>query len=120
MHQKTKHGKPVTIGGLTATIVRGKFGQYRYRSPFWGYKTAYHFNTIITAYAQGRDKPVATLKAKDIGVVDIKEWLGGVSTFIQNAPTMNRVEAYKHAKLYGVDFGYLREVFTTQGGSTNA
>ena len=35
---------------LTLRISKGKFGEYLYRSPRWGYKRAYHYNQIIYIY----------------------------------------------------------------------
>jgi len=51
---KTKYGnhkcRPMKYEDLTARIFKGRFGEYSYRSPLYGYKRAYHYSHQVYIY----------------------------------------------------------------------
>ncbi len=62
---------------LTVKIIRGKFGEYTYKSPLYGYKRAYKYNLIIYIYITGRDGWLDTHLFKNATRKEIIEFLRG-------------------------------------------
>ena len=47
---KAKKPRLIEFEDLTAKVCTGKFGEYMYRSPYWGYKRAYRYNKVAFIY----------------------------------------------------------------------
>jgi len=50
---KTLKVTTINIEGITARIFTGKYCEYRYKSPRYGYKRAYKYNKIVYLYLTG-------------------------------------------------------------------
>jgi hypothetical protein len=74
---------PTTIikyGNLIAKVHHRKFGEYRYRSPRYGTKLAYHYTMDIYVYEKGREDEgwVARWPTKGQRRSDILQYLEAV------------------------------------------
>jgi len=47
---KTSKQAVITLEDLTVKLIKGKYGEYMYKSPRYGYKRAHKYNQIIYIY----------------------------------------------------------------------
>ena len=69
--------KPTTIKyqDLTAKLIKGKFGDYMYRSPYYGYKLAHKYNQIIYIYLDDHNGWIDTHCFKNATRLEILDYL---------------------------------------------
>lgn len=60
---------------LTAKIVKGKFADYMYRSPRYGYKIAHRYNQMVYIYITTRDGWIDTHCFKNANRLEIIDYL---------------------------------------------
>ncbi len=93
---------------LTINLCKGKFGEYRYKSPRYGYKRAYHHDLAIVILEH--DRILARMYTKYWTRKDIQSYLEGVYQFTLTTNFDNMVELYKKAKSLEIDYGYVRDL----------
>jgi hypothetical protein len=98
----------ISYRDLRAEVIRGKFGEYHYKSPRYGYKKAYKFNIMITTTKN--DEIVSRYMAKYLSLNEMKQYIKDVYNFTETKDFTNMVQLYNEAKLLGIDYGYVREL----------
>lgn len=98
----------ITYKGLKVSLSRGKYSQYTYKSPFYGYKKAYRYNQITTVYYN--DQIISKLMSKSLLHREIKSYLEAVVEYINDKDFTNMVNRYKQAKNLNLNFGFVREL----------
>lgn len=93
---------------LTVNIVKGKFGEYRYKSPRYGYKQAYHHDTLIVIIEN--DRIIARKYTKYWKRAGIQSYVGDVYKFTLTDNFDNMVDLYKQAKELSIDYRYVRDL----------
>ena len=107
---KATKQKNLEYKGLTVNIVKGKFGEYRYKSPRYGYKHAYHHDTCIVIIEN--DRIIARMYSKYWKRADIQSYIENVYQFTLTDNFDNMVDLYKRAKELLIDYGYVRDLRT--------
>ncbi len=100
--------KNIEYKTLTVNISKGKFGDYMYKSPRYGYKHAYHYDTSIQIIKN--DEIVARFMTKRWYKKYILQYIEDVYQFTETKDFSNMVTLYKRAKELGIDYGYVREL----------
>ncbi len=103
---------------LIVNIVKGKFGEYPYKSPRWGYKRAYHYDKIIVVIEN--DRIIARIHTKYWKRQDVLDYIEQVYQFTLTTDFNNMVDLYKQAQKLSIDNGYVRDLRAkTSEHSTN-
>ena len=108
MSSKTKQYKTLIVH-----ISKGKYGAYKYRSPMYGYKQAYHYDMSITIDIN--EKQIARIYTKYWTLKDIDSYLEDVYQFTQTSDFTNMVYLYKVGRKLQIDNGYIRELKQESG-----
>lgn len=93
---------------LTVNIIKGKFGEYRYKSPGFGYRYAYQHDTCIVIVEN--DRIIARKYSKHWSRPDIQSYIENVYQFTLTTNFDNMGELYKKAKTLEIDYGYVRDL----------
>lgn len=106
-----KKTKIIEKDTIKAEIYRGKFGQYRYKSPYYGYKIAYKYDTqIVILENDDNQRIIARMPVKYWRMNDIKEYIEKVYNFTLTRDFSNMVNLYHQARELNIDNGYVREL----------
>jgi len=100
---------------LTVNLVKGKFGEYRYKSPRYGYRQAYHYDLLIVVLEN--DKIISRMHTKRWKRKNIQSYLEDVYQFTLTSNFDNMVELYKKARVLEIDYGYVRDLRTNANKS---
>jgi hypothetical protein len=104
--------KKFQFNNLTVQVTSGKFGEYRYKSPRYGYKRAYRYDKIITIDVN--DEQIIRFPVKNWRKSDLTQYLNAISEFINNRDFSNMVARYNQAHELHIDYGYVRELAKTK------
>ena len=103
---------------LTVNIVKGKFGEYRYKSPRYGYKHAYHHDTVIVIIEN--DRIIARKYSKHWTRPDIQSYIEAVYQFTLTNNFDDMGSLYKRARELAIDNGYVRDLRARVNNSKGA
>ena len=79
---KTKPPSIIKYKDLTIRLFKGKFGEYTYKSPMYGYKRAYKYNQALYIYLTGQPNWIDRILLKN---ANRKEILSRLDEFRDNS-----------------------------------